>query len=405
MGRRNVGGGKTHLICSYLIINSLKYPGTRWGLARAHLLTIKKTTANTLNQLLQDWGLSHLVVFNSMTNIYKFTNGSEIVLLDTFVKPSDSLKDSWGGLELSGVVIDELGETSKMSYDVLYSRIRYKLNEYNLKPFMLSASNPCRGWVHQFFITNPSKNTRFLQSLVTDNKYLPLSYITSLNQLDGVLKRRLLFGDWNYNQSDDDLFNLEEIEQLFYNQFYEPLLNDENYISVDPSDSGDKCIITIWKGLNVVRLERLKGMDGIEIARRVKEFMSLYKVQIRNVIVDSVGLGQATSQNLKGCIEFMGSNSPVGVPGKFINLRAQCIWKLSDMVHNNSINFNFVYDEDLCNQMLLHKQETKDGKFKVTGKDKIKQQLGHSPDEFDSIYMRMYYLLKKTGSMNYTIIK
>jgi hypothetical protein len=339
-----------------------------------------------------------------MENIYRFTNGSEIVLLDTFTKPSDTLKDSWSGLELSGCVIDELGETSKIAYYVLYSRIRYKLTEYNLKPLILSASNPCRGWVHQFFITNPQPNTKFLQSLVTDNKYLPSTYIESLNQLDGVLKRRLLYGDWNYNQSDDDLFNLSDVEQCFYNEFFTNE-NDDNWITCDPSESKDKCVIILWKGYNVIKIDRYTGMDGNEIASTIRNLMGLYKVPIKNVVCDAIGLGQATVQNLKGCYEFKGSMSPTqeGV-GKFINLRAQCIWKFSDMIQQNKINFNFSYDEDLVNQLLLHKKEIKDGKFKVTSKEKIKQQLTHSPDEFDSLYLRMVGSVKVKPRVGWTSI-
>lgn len=396
------GGGKTHLICAYLIINSLKYPGTRWGLARAHLLTIKKTTMNTLNDMLQSWKLSHLVTFNSMTNIYSFTNGSEIVLLDTFVKPSDSLKDSWGGLELSGCVIDELGETGKLAYDVLYSRIRYKLTEYKLKPFILSASNPCRGWVHSFFLTNPNINTKFLQSLVSDNKYLPSTYIESLSQLDPILKRRLLYGDWNYSQSEDDLFKLDMLEQTFYNEYFDNTNNDD-CLTCDPSEGGDKIIVCLWKGFNVVRMEELHMSDGNEIASYIKNMMGLYKVPIKNVVVDSIGNGQATVQNLRGCYEFKGSQSPIGDGvGKFLNLRAQCIWTFSDMISNSKINFNFKYHEDLINQCLLHKKEIRDGKFKVTSKEKIKQQLTHSPDEFDSLYLRMVLTLKKQAGMSWT---
>jgi hypothetical protein len=357
---------------------------------------------NTLIGLIQSWGLTNLVSFNSMTNIFTWTNGSEIVLLDTFVKPSDSLKDSWGGLELSGCVIDELSETSKLAYDVLYSRIRYKLTEYNIKPMIISGSNPCRGWVHSFFITNPNENTKFLQSLVGDNKYLPETYVKTLEQLDPILKRRLLYGDWNYSQSDDDLFNLEYIEQVFYNQFFTNE-SEESVITCDPSESKDKCVICLWKGFNLVRLDRYSGKDGNEISSMIKNLMNEYRVPIKNVIVDSIGLGQATVQNLRGCIEFKGSESPLGDgKGKFLNQRAQLIWKLSDMIHNGKINFNFSYDEDLVNQFLLHKKELSNDRFKVTSKEKIKQQLSHSPDEFDSIYLRMSLVLKPKPTMSWS---
>ena len=53
----SAGSAKSYGICALLIMNALKYPKIRIGLARAELTTLKKTTVVSFLEVADDWGI------------------------------------------------------------------------------------------------------------------------------------------------------------------------------------------------------------------------------------------------------------------------------------------------------------------------------------------------------------
>jgi hypothetical protein len=86
---------------------------------------------------------------NSQTNIVKFTNGSEIFLLDLAAAPSDPLYTWLGGYEFTGGAIDESAECSPGVIGILASRVgRRKNNHYKLRAKILETFNPTKNHVY-----------------------------------------------------------------------------------------------------------------------------------------------------------------------------------------------------------------------------------------------------------------
>ena len=174
------GGGKTMLGCMWQILRRLKYPGTRSLIGRAKLDTLKKTTMNTFFQVAHDIGLKagEDFAYNQQSHIIKFSNGSEIILADLQFFPSDPQMTDLGGLELTDAFIDEATEITEKAYSIVSSRIRYKLNEFDLKPKILLTCNPSKGWIYnQFYLPYKNQNLphhlAFVQALPGDNIHLP----------------------------------------------------------------------------------------------------------------------------------------------------------------------------------------------------------------------------------------
>jgi hypothetical protein len=99
-----------------------------------------------------------------------FDNGSEIFLYDLFLYPSDPDYERLGGVEITGAVLDELSEIEWKAFQIVSSRIRYKLSEYNLVPKILCCSNPTRGWCYTYFFkpwkdSKESDKVKFIQAL------------------------------------------------------------------------------------------------------------------------------------------------------------------------------------------------------------------------------------------------
>jgi len=116
------GGGKTALGCFWLIEMSLKYPKSRWLMGRSKLKTLRETTLKTFFDLTALMGMTHLYNYNSQDYVITWYNGSEIVLKDLFLYPSDTNFDSLGSLEICGAFIDEVNQIVHNVWQVVLSR-------------------------------------------------------------------------------------------------------------------------------------------------------------------------------------------------------------------------------------------------------------------------------------------
>jgi phage terminase large subunit len=388
--------GKSYLGSAWILMMCLKYPGTRYVISRSRLNVLKRTTIKTLQDIVIKWGIEPLVDYHLFNNSISFKNGSEILLLDLFEYPSDPDFTSLGSLELTSAYIDEASELSEKSYRLLKTRLRYKLTEYNIVPKLLITSNPNRGWLYNLFF-RPYKNKtldkykRFIPALPTDNPYLDKNYLTILKNLPSIERKRLYEGDWEFELSDYDLFKIEDLYEMFEN-IEKP--EGDLYITADIANVGkDNTVIMIWKGLTVIEIHVLKQKNTNEIVEFIKTLKMKYN--IKNVIVDSVGVGVGVKDNLK-CDGFISNSKPS--KSIYYNLKAECYYKLSDYVSKGYIKiYNHKYKEEIIDELIFHKKYNadQDGKMQVTKKEMIKRSLGRSPDFADSIIFRMYYEIKR----------
>jgi len=397
------GGGKTMLGCMWQILRRLKYPGTRSLIGRAKLDTLKKTTMNTFFQVAADIGLraGEDFSYNQQSHIIKFSNGSEIILADLFLYPSDPHFQDLGGLELTDVFLDEATEISEKAYSVVCSRIRYKLNEFNLKPKILLTCNPAKGWIYnQFYLPYKNQNLpehlAFVQALPGDNIHLPEAYVTSLTRLPEADRKRLLEGDWEFDNSSDRLYLYDELMRCFR----EPMNVGEGYITADIARLGkDRTVLCVWKGLSCIDIVVLRQKRQDEVKAEIQRLMNQYSVRLSNVLADADGVGGGLVDSLR-CREFMnGSKAVRGT--QYMNLKADCYFRLGELIDKNEITFPIKWQEDICKELELIRRvdPDKEGKLRVTSKDTISQRTGGiSPDIADAIMMRAYFELNR----NYT---
>ena len=397
------GGGKTMLGCMWQILRRLKYPGTRSLIGRAKLDTLKKTTMATFFQVANEIGLKagEDFVYNQQSHIIKFSNGSEIILADLFLYPSDPMMTDLGGLEITDAFIDEATEITEKAYSIVSSRIRYKLNEFGLKPKILLTCNPSKGWIYnQFYLPYKNQNLpqhlAFIQALPGDNIHLPDSYVTSLTRLPEADRKRLLEGDWEFDNSSDRLYMYDELMRCFR----EPMNVGEGYITADIARLGkDRTVLCVWRGLSCIDIVVLKQKRQDEVKAEIQRLMNEHSVRLSNVLADADGVGGGLVDSLR-CREFMnGSKAVRGT--QYMNLKADCYFRLGELIDKNEITFPVKWQEDICKELELIRRvdPDKEGKLRVTSKDTISQRTGGiSPDIADAIMMRAYFELNR----NYT---
>jgi len=427
------GGGKTRLGCIWQIQRRLKYPGTRSMIGRAKLDTLKKTTMASFFETTKEMGLmpgTHYT-YNQQSNTITFFNGSIIVLADLAYKPSDPHYQDLGGLELTDAFIDEAAEVHPAAITTTTSRIRYKLTHFcrscaaehfdqgeaidfiddkpvtwrcnacgdvngGLVPKTLLSCNPAKGYLYNEFyaphrdgMLPPDK--AFIQAFSTDNYMLPNAYIDVLNRLPDVDRKRLLDGDWDFDTSDDRFYSYEELTRTFRDKSD---MNNEWYITADIARLGkDRTIICIWHGAHLYKLEKFMHKRVNEVADLIKGFMQQFNVPLRNVIADEDGIGGGVC-DITSCVGFMNGSRPTR--DAYRNLKADCYYKLGEMIDQNQITFAAQYKDDITKELELIRRDKvgQDGKLCIISKQQIAAKTGGlSPDIADAIMMRTYFEL------------
>jgi hypothetical protein len=399
----SAGAGKSWLGCLWIVTLCVKYEGIRCLIGRTVLQQLKLTTLNTLFETLQAMGLkaSEHYTYNGQSNVITFFNKSEIILKDLAYQPSDPNYDSLGGLELSAVFVDEAAQIPQLAYNILKSRIRFKLNEFKLIPKILMTCNPGQVWLKKvFYLPYISEtleaNRAFVPALPLDNPHLPASYIEMLKSLPPSQRRRLLEGDWNYESEADNLFDFDDISSAIFKEAPKP--DEKKYISLDVARFGsDRSVACVWVGLTVVEVLVYSKLSAVELSSEIRNLIAKYGVHPKNVIVDADGVGGPVSDILRGT-DFV-NNSKALHSQNFFNLKSQCYVKLSELFKEGKISINVLDTslvDDLTQELLAVKLKDvdKDNKVQVGSKDDMKKVLGKSPDISDALMMRMYYEIK-----------
>ena len=392
------GGGKSWVGCAWIILVCLKYPGTRYLMGRSKLDALKKTTLNTFFEVCENWGIKadKHYNFNAGSNIIRFYNKSEIILKDLFLYPSDRNFDSLGSLEITGAFIDEANQITEKAKNIVASRLRYKLDQYNIIPKLLMTCNPAKNWVYTQYY-KPAKegvikpHRRFIQSLVDDNEYISKYYKTQLQTLDELSKQRLLFGNWEYDASDDNLCDYDAIINLF-NQTG---IDGDKYITCDVARFGsDKTVIMYWKGLHIKKIRTLLKSSVNNVVDEIRQIQQQEQVKLTNIIVDEDGVGGGVKDYMR-CRGFVNNSRPLKNEN-YQNIKTQCYYKLAEMINTaqigittQDVNIKQTIIEEL--EQIRSKDQDKDNKLQIIPKETVKAILGRSPDYSDAMAMRMYY--------------
>lgn len=397
------GGGKSALGCLWLIEQCQTHAGSRWLMGRAKLKALKETTLNTFFELTTNLGLSDQFTYNAQSNTINWNNGSQILLKDLFLYPSDPNFDSLGSLEITGAFIDECNQIVYKAWQIVKSRIRYKLKEFGVEPMILGSCNPAKNWVYKEFYLRNKNNTlpdarKFIQALPTDNPHLPQSYLDSLLSLDKNSRQRLYYGNWEYDDDPSALIDMDAI-----NDYFNPVHLEQKgtkYMTIDVARKGkDTTVFRVWHGYVCIHRYMIAKSGIDEVVKKGKELQRKYNVARSNTIADEDGVGGGVVDFMR-CKGFVNGSKALNNEN-YNNLKSQCSFIASRMIMNRQIGEvceNKTVVDIVSEEMEQIKQKDidKEGKLSIISKDVIKQNIGRSPDEWDSIMMRVYFDIRKS---------
>jgi phage terminase large subunit len=392
----SAGSGKSFLGCDWQIKRRLKYPGTRGLIGRAELKKLRLSTLATFFELCTKYNLiagKHFT-YNGQDHVINWFNGSQIILMDLADMPSDPDFGRFGSLEITDYFVDEASEVSEKCVNILNSRVRFKL--INDNPKGLLTCNPHKGWLYREFFDaqrNGSirKDRQFIQALPTDNPHISPVYIESLQMLPDIDRKRLLEGDWDYDETKDRLYEYDDLLRCFRPS---TTLGDK-FITADIARMGDdRTVIVVWNNLHAEKFVVLKHKPINEVVDTINDLIKNHSVRLSNVLVDEDGIGGGVVDFIR-CKGFL--NGSKSVRDNYMNLKSDCYFKLGELISSNAITFESTHKDTIVKELEMIRREKidSDGKLRVTNKEDLKKRHGISPDFADAIMMRAFYELKK----------
>lgn len=400
------GGGKSWIGCEWELAMCLNFPGVRYFMAREELKSLKDTTVKTFFKVAKHHNVIDTFRYYEHYSAIRFYNGSEIALLELKYVPSDPLFERFGSTEYTGGLIEEAGKVHFNAFDTLKSRVGRHLNEqYNIPKKVLITFNPKKNWLyHTFYKPNKEGTIEtgyvFIQALAIENNKIDKGYLESLDEIkDPTLKKRLKYGEWEYEDDPLSLVLYDNILNIFTNEYVE---GGKKYITADIARFGsDKTIVRVWDGLRVIEKAKRVKLKVTESAALIKQLANKWRIPMNQVIVDEDGVGGGVVDILN-CKGFVANSSPLH-GGNFDMLKSQCGYKLSEIINSNMIYENEpspsereLIIEEL--EQLKRKTEDSDRKQAIMPKDKIKDLINRSPDDLDTFIMRAYFELGKPKS-------
>lgn len=426
------GGSKSWTVCLWMVMQCRQYPGIRIGLGRKELTRLKQTTVYTLLREIHPAlrVKPHEYKYNDHKGLISYINGSEILLVDLNFQPSDPDYDSLGSLNFSHTCIEEIGEIRKKARDVFTSRKnRFKNDEFGIVGKSVQTQNPSQNFTYSEYY-EPYKNLgagdyqkwpigeveidgvmktayrAFIKALPTDNPFLPQNYIELLKQLPPQERKRLYEGNWDYMDDDDMLFKPQLLDKASTSEPREGV----KFIGVDVSDKGkDKTIATLIED-GIVTKQKYLGYAP-DNPTPISEQLSLGLIQFaqtegfkatdaRRIAIEGNGVGVGIRDFMRskgwGITEYTATSQT----------RSQAYYDASQDMDKGELQIlnSLETITELRKQLMAHTYEVDDKlRPKVLKKDKIKEILGKSPDEADSLaicnWIRRGGNPAKTGSV------
>ena len=375
-------------------------------MGRSKLKTLKETTLNTFFELTAELGITNQFTYNSQSQVITWTNGSEIILKDLFLYPSDPNFDSLGSLEITGAFIDECNQITFKAWQIVKSRIRYKLTEFDRIPKMLGTCNPAKNWTYKQFY-HPAKTgnipeyRRFISALPKDNPHLHPSYLESLLQLDKNSKERLYYGNWEYDDDPSTIMDMDAITDYFNPTHLTK--GEDKYLTIDVARLGkDKSVFRVWEGLLCTYRYELGKEKLTEVVNKAKAIQAKHGISNTHTVADEDGVGGGVVDFL-GCKGFVNNATPMKEQigneyrqPNYSNLKSQCSIEMGKLIQARKVG-EICKDMDVKDrtaeemEQVKIKDVDKDGKLSIIPKDVVKEKIGRSPDDWDSIMMRYYF--------------
>lgn len=435
-----IRGGKTYLLLALLFSFCKIWPGSRWALVRKDLPTIKRNLLPVFNKLAPRPFVGKI---NKTDWDVPCINGSKIIFFPESIKDDPDL-DRWKGLEVNGILYEEINEVQEKTLDKGIERAGSWLvpglpEAQQPPPLILGTCNPAKNWIKVRVYNKWERGTLeppwfYLPAKIKDNPYLTAQYIKSLENLPEPEYRRFVLGDWSAADEPDQLIKAEYVEASFDRA---PLSTEEievileadgvcgllkrdgsnvpRRIGNDVARFGDDDTATVLTdAFHIETIDAHHGFNLIRTANTVTVFATEHGVDGPDIRIDTVGLGAGVADSMTTdgwpVVEFVAgakATSKDWTPEKrgflsFRNLRSEAWWVTREIFRLGLASVSpDISDTDKARLLadLTAPRYKVDGErtVAVESKEATKKRLGRSPDYGDGLIQAWAVLPKAQG--------
>lgn len=407
---------KSYALCAEAIRECLDVPGNRVLLARKESVAFKNTTLVTLLQLIPS-----STVHRKVEQQFLFTNGSVLIYTGLGTeKDNEKIR----GLEIGFLGIDEASEVDRNTFETAASRLRWKPAMDAKRIKVRLTSNPSPGWLKEDFIDSPRTKIvkdgdgnpvldefgdpieeqmyYYIKATMRDNPHVDDEYRQQAEEIyadNPVWLEAMVNGDWDaFTGNDQVIPSYQIIDAMEHNK---ATIGTPTIWGLDIARKGDDSTVLFecsGSKFRQVKEWKKKGLEvwGPEILDIYKE--SKIKPQLINV--DDIGIGGLG-------VDYLAMN---GLPArglnvsrvskhnsnKYTNMKAEIWWNLRNRFKNETLEIP--NDNILKTELGSVKFDYVSGRVMIPDKEKIKKNLGRSPDRADA-----FVLASWGGSMSFAI--
>jgi len=283
-----IRGAKTVFIAIFFALLAIFYPNSRWVILRSDRPKIMTNLLPTINYIFSHPDIDrHIADRNRSSLTFTFNNGSVITLFaESYSQDKDMTR--FHGLEANGFAADELPEFQEQTLDKLFERAGSWLNAQagpngkKPRPIVIGSANPTKNWVKKKIYDNwvagsLKEGWRYLQAKVTDNPFVPKSYLENLKKnMTTINYQRFVDGDWEWVESNGHewIFNFNYTQHV---RKVEYLKNKPSYLTFD---------FNVWPYMTLLCFQIEEAMVAGQQGYRVRFYDEICLEHPRNTAED-----------------------------------------------------------------------------------------------------------------------
>lgn len=308
----------------------------------------------------------------------KITYGDGVI----FGASYENLESIRGLSRISVAVCDE----AALSPNTLFSTLSPCLRGEGIDPYIRLLSTPRRGsWLNLYIREHP-ESVEVIHAKTSDNPLITDEQLQLMKQSivnDDMLQQELE-GVMLDIDSDSSVVQLKDYPRSDSGKTAELF-----YMGIDLAGLGsDSNVITVSSSYRIEEQVAVRVANTFELTDRVENLCRKYKIQC--VYIDITG---STSCGLLDMLKAKGLNA-VGInfaqkpfSDRYANARCEMYVELSNAIKSGM----FIDSDDIKTQLSYTTINVNpSGKFQLIKKESIKELIGHSPDEADSLALSIY---------------
>lgn len=403
-----IRGTKTFGTLSLLILLCKLFPRSRWAVVRKDLPTLRRNTIPSFYKLNAMMG-GFMSRVNQGTWTSTAQNGSEIIFFPESIQTDPDL-ERWKGLEVNGFDLEECSELSEKSANKAIERAGSWIipptvgdpDPNQPPPLVLFTFNPTPNWPYTWFYLPYStgslrKPFKFIPATALDNPFVPEAVWKAWQNLPEVEYKRFVKGEWDAMDDPNQLIKFEWINTA---RTIEAISGDKKGGADIARFGDDDNALAIMDGNALAYLETMSGLRTTAMGREIVRVGTSpeWDMMGEDWQVDSVGVGggavDACHDEGYHVREFIAGARPVYREDsffKFKDRRSQGWWELREKIRTGNFSLPDEVSQTLVTDLTSIKYDVSGDKvIRVWSKDKLKKEIGRSPDEGDAVMMAAF---------------